>query len=134
MWPRSRASRCRSRTDIYKRPFITLGFTGLMLMVPLAVTSTAGWIRRLGGRRWQALHRLGLRDRRRRGDALLVAGEGRHPSSGGVRRRRRGPAGVRVLEPCARARSGSEAPDSVWHLPQQDTAFDLRADLFSSAT
>jgi sulfoxide reductase heme-binding subunit YedZ len=44
--------------DIYKRPFITIGFTALMLMLPLAVTSTAGWIRRLGGKRWQLLHRL----------------------------------------------------------------------------
>jgi sulfoxide reductase heme-binding subunit YedZ len=44
--------------DVYKRPFITIGFTTLMLMLPLAVTSTAGWIRRLGGRNWQALHRL----------------------------------------------------------------------------
>lgn len=44
--------------DVVKRPFITAGFTALMLMVPLAVTSTTGWIRRLGGRRWQALHRL----------------------------------------------------------------------------
>ena len=44
--------------DIYKRPFITIGFTALMLMLPLAVTSTAGMIRRLGGKRWQALHRL----------------------------------------------------------------------------
>jgi len=44
--------------DIYKRPFITIGFTALVLMVPLAVTSTAGMIRRLGGKRWQALHRL----------------------------------------------------------------------------
>ena len=44
--------------DVAKRPFITAGFTALMLMVPLAVTSTTGWIRRLGGRRWQALHRL----------------------------------------------------------------------------
>jgi sulfoxide reductase heme-binding subunit YedZ len=44
--------------DIYKRPFITIGFTALMCMVPLAVTSTAGMIRRLGGKRWQALHRL----------------------------------------------------------------------------
>jgi sulfoxide reductase heme-binding subunit YedZ len=44
--------------DIYKRPFITIGFTTLMLLVPLAATSTAGMIRRLGGRRWQALHRL----------------------------------------------------------------------------
>jgi sulfoxide reductase heme-binding subunit YedZ len=44
--------------DIYKRPFITIGFTTLMLLLPLAVTSTAGWIRRLGGKRWNALHRL----------------------------------------------------------------------------
>jgi sulfoxide reductase heme-binding subunit YedZ len=44
--------------DIYKRPFITIGFAALSCMVPLAVTSTAGMIRRLGGRRWQALHRL----------------------------------------------------------------------------
>jgi sulfoxide reductase heme-binding subunit YedZ len=44
--------------DIYKRPYITVGFTALMLMLPLALTSTAWSIRRLGGRRWQALHRL----------------------------------------------------------------------------
>jgi len=43
--------------DVAKRPFITMGFTAFLLMVPLAATSTAGWIRRLG-RRWQALHRL----------------------------------------------------------------------------
>jgi len=44
--------------DVWKRPFITAGFTGFVAMLPLAVTSTAGWIRRLGGRRWQQLHRL----------------------------------------------------------------------------
>jgi sulfoxide reductase heme-binding subunit YedZ len=44
--------------DVYERPFITIGFTAFMLMVPLAATSTARMIRRLGGRRWQALHRL----------------------------------------------------------------------------
>ena len=44
--------------DVRKRPFITAGFTGFVLMIPLALTSTAGWIRRLGGKRWQALHRL----------------------------------------------------------------------------
>jgi len=44
--------------DIYQRPFITIGFSALVLMVPLAITSTAGMIRMLGGRRWQALHRL----------------------------------------------------------------------------
>ena len=44
--------------DIVKRPFIAVGFTAFALMIPLAVTSTTGMIRRLGGRRWQALHRL----------------------------------------------------------------------------
>ena len=44
--------------DVVKRPYITAGFTAFVLMVPLAVTSTKGWIRRLGGRRWNLLHRL----------------------------------------------------------------------------
>jgi sulfoxide reductase heme-binding subunit YedZ len=44
--------------DVVKRPFITAGFTAFVLLIPLAVTSTAGWIRRLGGKRWQLLHRL----------------------------------------------------------------------------
>ena len=44
--------------DILKRRFITVGFAAFLLLIPLAVTSTAGWIRRLGGKRWQALHRL----------------------------------------------------------------------------
>ncbi len=44
--------------DVYKRPFITVGFTALTLMVPLALTSTTGMIRRLGGRVWRRLHRL----------------------------------------------------------------------------
>jgi sulfoxide reductase heme-binding subunit YedZ len=44
--------------DVYKRPFITAGFVAFVSMLPLALTSTAGWIRRLGGRRWQQLHRL----------------------------------------------------------------------------
>ena len=43
--------------DVAKRPFITAGFTGFVLMIPLAITSTAGMIRRMGGRRWQLLHR-----------------------------------------------------------------------------
>ena len=43
--------------DIYKRPFITIGFTALVLMLPLAATSTKGMIRKLGGKRWQFLHR-----------------------------------------------------------------------------
>ncbi len=44
--------------DVGKRPFITVGFLGFLLLVPLAITSTAGMIRRLGGRRWRILHRL----------------------------------------------------------------------------
>jgi sulfoxide reductase heme-binding subunit YedZ len=43
--------------DVAKRPFITIGFLGLLLLVPLAVTSTNGMMRRLG-RRWKTLHRL----------------------------------------------------------------------------
>jgi sulfoxide reductase heme-binding subunit YedZ len=44
--------------DVVKRSFITAGFTAFVLLIPLAVTSTTGWIRRLGGKRWQMLHRL----------------------------------------------------------------------------
>jgi sulfoxide reductase heme-binding subunit YedZ len=44
--------------DIYKRPFITIGFAAWLTMLPLAITSTTGWIRRLGGKRWNRLHRL----------------------------------------------------------------------------
>jgi sulfoxide reductase heme-binding subunit YedZ len=44
--------------DIAERPFMTVGFTALVLMIPLAVTSTNAMVRRLGARRWQLLHRL----------------------------------------------------------------------------
>jgi methionine sulfoxide reductase heme-binding subunit len=44
--------------DVLKRRFITMGMTALALMIPLAITSTAGWVRRLGFVRWQKLHRL----------------------------------------------------------------------------
>jgi len=43
--------------DIAERPFILVGLAAWLLLVPLAVTSTTGWIRRLG-RRWQLLHRV----------------------------------------------------------------------------
>jgi len=43
--------------DVVKRPFITVGFAAFLLLIPLAITSTASWVRRLGGKRWQALHR-----------------------------------------------------------------------------
>jgi sulfoxide reductase heme-binding subunit YedZ len=44
-------------TDIAKRPYITVGFTAFVFLIPLAVTSTRGWIRRLG-KRWLQLHKL----------------------------------------------------------------------------
>jgi len=44
--------------DIAKRPFITIGFSAYVLLIPLALTSTAWSIRRLGGKNWQRLHRL----------------------------------------------------------------------------
>jgi sulfoxide reductase heme-binding subunit YedZ len=44
--------------DVVKRPFITVGFIAFVLLIPLAVTSTNGMVKRLGGKRWQWLHRL----------------------------------------------------------------------------
>lgn len=44
--------------DIAERPFITVGFAALVLMVPIAITSTNGWVRRLGYRRWLRIHQL----------------------------------------------------------------------------
>src|ERR1700722_19767757 len=44
--------------DVFKRPFITAGFLAFVSMAPLAITSTAGWIRRMGRARWQGAHRI----------------------------------------------------------------------------
>ncbi len=44
--------------DVLKRIYITVGFTAFLLLVPLAVTSTGGWVKRLGAKRWQRLHKL----------------------------------------------------------------------------
>lgn len=44
--------------DVGKRPFITAGFTGFVLLIPLALTSTSWAVRMMGGQRWQLLHRL----------------------------------------------------------------------------
>lgn len=44
--------------EVIERPWITAGMTAWLLLLPLAITSTKGWVRRLGGRRWQLLHRL----------------------------------------------------------------------------
>jgi methionine sulfoxide reductase heme-binding subunit len=43
--------------DVLKRPFITVGFVAFVLMIPLALTSTKKWIARLGGKKWQFLHK-----------------------------------------------------------------------------
>jgi len=50
-WPRMWA-------DILKRPYITVGMLGLLSLLALALTSTSGWIKRLGARTWTRLHRL----------------------------------------------------------------------------
>jgi sulfoxide reductase heme-binding subunit YedZ len=44
-------------TDVAKRPYITVGFAAFLMLIPLAVTSTRGWIRRMG-KRWTQLHAL----------------------------------------------------------------------------
>ena len=44
--------------DVLRRPFITVGFIAFLLLIPLAVTSTNAMVKRLGGKRWQWLHRL----------------------------------------------------------------------------
>jgi sulfoxide reductase heme-binding subunit YedZ len=44
--------------DVLKRPFIAIGMAAFLMMVPLAITSTNGMVKRLGGKRWQRLHRL----------------------------------------------------------------------------
>ena len=44
--------------DIVKHPYITIGMATWLLLLPLAITSTKGWVRRLGGKRWNKLHRL----------------------------------------------------------------------------
>lgn len=43
--------------DVMIRRFITIGFAAFLQLIPLAITSTRGWIRRMGGKRWQWLHR-----------------------------------------------------------------------------
>jgi len=44
--------------DVMERPYITVGFTAFVLLIPLTLTSTKGWIKRLGGKRWNAVHKL----------------------------------------------------------------------------
>ncbi len=44
--------------DVLKRIYITIGFTAFLMLIPLAITSTSGWVKRLGAKRWQRLHKL----------------------------------------------------------------------------
>jgi sulfoxide reductase heme-binding subunit YedZ len=57
-WSAMQALAAWIASDIAERPFITVGFAAFVAMLPLAATSTTAMIRRLGGRRWQLLHRL----------------------------------------------------------------------------
>ena len=57
-WSTARALAASIWEDIAKRPYITVGFLAFSAMIPLAFTSTTGWIRRMGGKNWQRLHRL----------------------------------------------------------------------------
>jgi len=68
--------------DVSKRLYITLGMAGFLLLVPLAITSTKGWIKRLGNKRWNALHWLifpavvlGLIESRQPGRPCLLGGD-----------------------------------------------------------
>ena len=58
MWLSSAWDPSAMWADILKRWYITVGMAGLLGMMPLAVTSTAGWVRRMGYKRWQKLHRI----------------------------------------------------------------------------
>jgi len=45
-------------SDVWKRPFIAFGMAAFTMLIPLAITSTSGMVKRLGGKNWQRLHRL----------------------------------------------------------------------------
>jgi Ferric reductase like transmembrane component len=72
-------------TDVTKRRFITVGFFGFVLLIPLAITSTSGWIRRLGGAAAGPVASTDLCQRSRGCDPLLVAGQGGHSQAARVR-------------------------------------------------
>ncbi len=90
--------------DVIKRPFITVGFLAFVCLIPLAVTSTNGMVRRLGGKRWQLLHRLVYAHRHFGRGALLVAGQTRHPRAAALRGHTRGVVGRAHLLEMAKAR------------------------------
>ena len=57
-WLDRSLSASRLLADVTRRPFILIGMSGLLMMVPLAITSTSGMIKRLGAKRWKRLHQL----------------------------------------------------------------------------
>ena len=102
--------------DIGKRPFITAGFAAFLCMVPLALTSTKGWIRRLGGKRWQLLHRLVYVSGDRGRGSLLLAGEVGRPPAAALRHAGGRPAAVpdRRVGCQAPGARRPEAPGRPW--------------------
>ena len=77
--------------DVVERPFITMGMATFLLLIPLAVTSTAGMIRRLG-KRWQQLHRLVYVAGAHRRHSFLVGGQGGLQGAAALRARAERPA------------------------------------------
>jgi DMSO/TMAO reductase YedYZ heme-binding membrane subunit len=76
-------------TEMLKRKYLIIGSIGLFSMLPLALTSTNYMIKKMGPKRWQALHRLGLSRRNCRSRAFLHAGQIGHPSTRRFRYRHR---------------------------------------------
>ena len=96
--------------DVVKRPYVTVGFTALLLLVPLALTSTAGMVRRLGAVAWRRLHRLVYLTRDPGGAPLPLAREGRRAGPvllRGVARRALRHPGCRRRAPHPGARSAA---------------------------
>ena len=68
--------------DIVKRVYITVGMAAFLLLLPLAITSTKGWMKRLTGKRWQKLHRVVYLDRHPRASSIstmMVKADFREP-------------------------------------------------------
>lgn len=80
--------------DIVKRTYITVGMACLLMLLPLAITSTNGMIKRLGGRRWRNLHKLVYPMRHCRLPALLHDGQGGHPGTFDLRGNSRPSSGI----------------------------------------
>ncbi len=70
--------------DIVKHPWVLVGFTAFLCLLPLAITSTTGWVRRLGGEAVATAAPAGVRGRRGRRAALLLAGQEGHTGPAGL--------------------------------------------------